>query len=160
MKRLSIIVSLVGWVALMFLSACASTGTSGTTTTQPSPSTSALQTAANDTGTAAVFVGSIPTPYTAIAAGVLGLASTVLGIFAAKQTSKAATAEAVITQAAPGVAALVSQATDGQKLATDITTIAGVSQGVIALLNHPAATVPAASTIAVAPVVATPIKGG
>jgi hypothetical protein len=116
-----------------------------------------LLTAQQITATGATIAAAVPTPWTDVIAGVLGVASAVLGVIAAKQTSKLGTAQQVIAAAAPGVAKLVSQVTDNQTLATDITSLAGVSSGVLAMLNHPTAvTATGGVSTAVANAIATP----
>jgi len=117
-----------------------------------------LQTAAQVTAAAGTAASAAPPPWGLIIAGVLGITSTVLGVFATKQTSKLDTAQNVIAAAAPGVAHLVGQVTDSAALPTDITTLGQISSGVLSLLNHPAAVAAVnAVTPAVPPVQVPPV---
>lgn len=114
---------------------------------------SAVQQAINSgTLIAAPVVGG--TPWGDIAIGVLGVVSAVLGVFTVKQTNAATTAKNVIAAAAPGVAQLVQQTTDGKIKASDVTSIGQVSQGVLDLLSHDSATQATAGMSAAAPIIA------
>jgi hypothetical protein len=106
---------------------------------------------------APVVTAAAPAPWGWIASGVLGIVAAVAGVFAQNQSSKAATANAVIAAAAPGIAHLVGQATDNQTLATDITSIAQVAPGVISLLAHSSAAA-AAPVVAINPTVAAAVS--
>lgn len=117
-----------------------------------------LQTASQVTGQIGAAAAGAPPPWGLIISGVLGITSTVLGVFATKQTSKLDTAQNVIAAAAPGVAHLVGQVTDSATLPTDITTLGQISSGVLSLLNHPAAVAAVnAVTPAVPPVQVPPV---
>ena len=80
-------------------------------------------------------------PYGSWVLAALGIAGTAIGAYKTAGLSK------TIANAAPGVAALVNQATDGKVTPADITTIEQVSQGVLSLINHPAAATAVASAV-------------
>ena len=135
----------------------ANTALGGTNpTTQPT-----TQQAVDNLGTTVVTnpvvttgVNLLPVPFNYIATIALAIAGS---YFAAGKINLAS----IIKQAAPGVATLVSQATDGVVSPTDISTLASVPTAVMTLINaHPAAsgaTTPAVAVAAVAPTSVTPV---
>lgn len=129
----------------------------GGATTQPTAGAAAVNVVGTAATDAAPIVSLIPDWGTLsgwILAGV-GVAAT------AYLNNKSKGYAAVIAAAAPGVGQLVAQATDGKITANDITNVAQLSQGVIALLGHPAAAAAVAATspamsVTTAPAPATP----
>jgi hypothetical protein len=114
-------------------------------TTQPTTQAAGaalVQTAATDAAAVAPAFG----PWGIFASAVLTVIASVASVYAKNQNGQKVTAQAIIASAAPGVAQLVSQVTDNQTLASDVTTIAAVAPAVIDLIQHPSATAAIAAT--------------
>lgn len=115
-----------------------------------------FHTASDVTAAAGVAVSAVPV-WGQVAGGALLLISSILSVFATKQTSALNTANNVIAAAAPGVASLVQTVTKNQALSTGINDLAHITPGIIGLLNHPAAADTMASTAMMTAVAPAPV---
>jgi hypothetical protein len=148
--------SITGIVLLALLSGCTAGGQSTIPTTAPTPVQNTEKTGSTIANAAAPIVAAAaPFPWNLVGLGALTVLSTVLGVLAKSQTSKASALQNVITAAAPQVAQIVGQITDNQTLANDITNLSQVSPAVIALIGHPSVTTGLEAAASAAQAVAT-----